>query len=61
MELGPLLRSMRHHKGAFSLLVLEVAFGYVILVHALVASRYYMDCRDFEDQIAERHRALSAA
>ena len=24
LELGPILRSMRHHKGAFSLLVLEV-------------------------------------
>ncbi len=41
MELGPLLRSMRHHKGAFSLLVLEVGFGFVILVHALIYARYY--------------------
>jgi putative ABC transport system permease protein len=39
---------MRHHKGAFSLLVLEVAFGYVILVHALVSARFYfgMHVRD---------------
>jgi putative ABC transport system permease protein len=41
VQIGPILRSMRHHKGAFSLLVLEVAFGYVILVHALIAARYY--------------------
>jgi putative ABC transport system permease protein len=41
MELGPILRSMRHHKGAFSLLVLEVAFGFVILLHALIYARYY--------------------
>ena len=41
MQIGPILRSMRHHKGAFSLLVLEVAFGYVILVHAIIAARYY--------------------
>jgi putative ABC transport system permease protein len=41
VELGPILRSMRHHKGAFSLLVLEVAFGFVILVHALIYARYY--------------------
>jgi putative ABC transport system permease protein len=32
---------MRHHKGAFSLLVLEVGFGFVILVHAFVYARYY--------------------
>ncbi len=42
MELGPVLRSMRHHKGAFSLLVLEVAFGFVILVHTLISARYYL-------------------
>jgi putative ABC transport system permease protein len=32
---------MRHHKGAFSLLVLEVGFGFVILVHAFIYARYY--------------------
>ena len=32
---------MRHHKGAFSLLVLEVALGFVILMHALIIARYY--------------------
>jgi putative ABC transport system permease protein len=41
MQVGPILRSMRHHKGAFSLLVLEVAFGFVILVHTVIAARYY--------------------
>ena len=41
MQLGPILRSMRHHKGAFSLLVLEVAFGFVILSHTLIAARNY--------------------
>jgi putative ABC transport system permease protein len=42
LEIGPILRSLRHHKGAFSLLVLEVAFGFVILVHTLIAARYYL-------------------
>jgi putative ABC transport system permease protein len=42
MALGPILRSMRHHKGPFSLLVLEVAFGFVILVHALIGARFYL-------------------
>jgi putative ABC transport system permease protein len=32
---------MRHHKGASSLLVLEIAFGFVIMVHAIIAARYY--------------------
>jgi putative ABC transport system permease protein len=41
LEIGPLLRSMRHHKGAFSLLVLEVALGFVMLTHTLVSARYY--------------------
>jgi putative ABC transport system permease protein len=54
MELGPLLRSMRHHKGAFSLLVLEVAFGYVILLHALIASRYYLRTHIGDTGIADR-------
>jgi putative ABC transport system permease protein len=40
-ELGPMLRSMRHHKGAFSLLVLEVALGFVMLTHTLILARYY--------------------
>lgn len=42
MHLGPMLRSMHHHKGAFSLLVLEVAFGFVLLSHTLVGARYYL-------------------
>ena len=41
LELGPILRSMRHHKGAFSLLVLEVALGFVMLTHTLIVARYY--------------------
>jgi putative ABC transport system permease protein len=41
LELGPILRSMRHHKGSFSLLVLEVALGFVMLTHTLIAMRYY--------------------
>jgi len=41
LELGPILRSMRHHKGAFSLLVLEVALGFVMLTHTLSSMRYY--------------------
>ena len=41
LELGPILRSMRHHKGAFSLLVLEVALGFVMLTHTLIMARYY--------------------
>jgi putative ABC transport system permease protein len=41
LELGPILRSMRHHKGAFSLLVLEVALGFVMLTHTMIAVRYY--------------------
>jgi putative ABC transport system permease protein len=41
LELGPMLRSMRHHKGAFSLLVLEVALGFVMLTHTLIMARYY--------------------
>ena len=36
LELGPILRSMRHHKGTFSLLVLEVALGFVMLTHTLI-------------------------
>ena len=40
-QVGPILRSMRHHKGAFSLLVLEVALGFVMLTHTLIAARYY--------------------
>ena len=32
---------MRHHKGAFSLLVLEVALGFVMLTHTLIMARYY--------------------
>ena len=32
LELGPILRSLRHHKGAFSLLVLEVALGFVMFM-----------------------------
>jgi putative ABC transport system permease protein len=39
--IGPILRSLRHHKGTFALLVLEVAFGFVILVHSFIAARYY--------------------
>ena len=45
LELGPILRSLRHHRGAFSLLVLEVAFGFVILVHTLTTARYYVHLR----------------
>ena len=41
LELGPILRSMRHHKGTFSLLVLEVALGFVMLLHTLILARYY--------------------
>jgi putative ABC transport system permease protein len=41
MSIGPIFRSLRHHKGTFSLLVLEVAFGFVILVHSFIAARYY--------------------
>ncbi|HMF41966.1 MAG TPA: FtsX-like permease family protein [Polyangia bacterium] len=41
LEVGPILRAMRHHKGAFSLLVLEVALGFVMLTHTLVSIRYY--------------------
>jgi putative ABC transport system permease protein len=41
LEIGPILRSMRHHKGAFSLLVLEVALGFVMLTHTLISVRYY--------------------
>jgi putative ABC transport system permease protein len=41
LEIGPILRAMRHHKGAFSLLVLEVALGFVMLTHTLVSVRYY--------------------
>lgn len=41
LEVGPILRSMRHHKGAFSLLVLEVALGFVMLTHTMIAVRYY--------------------
>jgi putative ABC transport system permease protein len=59
MELGPVLRSMRHHKGAFSLLVLEVAFGYVILVHALVASRYYMRTHLRDPGLADRELVIA--
>jgi putative ABC transport system permease protein len=50
---------MRHHKGAFSLLVLEVAFGYVILVHALVASRYYMRTHLRETGLADRELVIA--
>jgi len=45
LELGPILRSMRHHKGAFSLLVLEVALGFVMLTHTMIAVRYYFRLR----------------
>ncbi|HXU06806.1 MAG TPA: FtsX-like permease family protein [Polyangia bacterium] len=41
LELGPILRSLRHHKGAFSLLVLEVALGFVMLTHTMIAIRNY--------------------
>ena len=41
LELGPILRSLRHHKGTFSLLVLEVALGFVMLTHTLIIARYY--------------------
>jgi putative ABC transport system permease protein len=41
LELGPILRSLRHHKGTFSLLVLEVALGFVMLLHTLLIARYY--------------------
>jgi putative ABC transport system permease protein len=41
LEVGPILRSMRHHKGAFSLLVLEVALGFIMLTHTMIAVRYY--------------------
>jgi len=50
---------MRHHKGAFSLLVLEVAFGYVILVHALVASRYYMRTHLHDTGLADRELVIA--
>ena len=40
-DIAPILRSMRHHKGAFSLLVLEVALGFVMMTHTLVSMRYY--------------------
>ena len=43
LELGPILRSLRHHKGTFSLLVLEVALGFVMLLHTLLIARYYFD------------------
>jgi len=41
LDIAPILRSMRHHKGAFSLLVLEVALGFVMMTHTLVSMRYY--------------------
>jgi putative ABC transport system permease protein len=41
LEAGPILRSLRHHKGTFSLLVLEVALGFVMLLHTLIMARYY--------------------
>ena len=41
LEVGPILRSLRHHKGTFSLLVLEVALGFVMLTHTLIMARYY--------------------
>jgi putative ABC transport system permease protein len=41
LEAGPILRSLRHHKGTFSLLVLEVALGFVMLTHTLIMARYY--------------------
>jgi len=41
LEIGPILRSMRHHKGTFSLLVLEVALGFVMLTHTMIAVRNY--------------------
>jgi putative ABC transport system permease protein len=41
LEVGPILRSLRHHKGTFSLLVLEVALGFVMLTHTLILARYY--------------------
>jgi putative ABC transport system permease protein len=59
LELGPILRSLRHHKGAFSLLVLEVAFGFVILVHTLIAARYYYGLH--EEQTGLPHDELVVA
>lgn len=44
---------MRHHKGAFSLLVLEVAFGFVILVHTLVTARFYLRMHVAETGLAD--------
>ncbi len=41
LDLAPILRAMRHHKGTFSLLVLEVALGFVMLTHTLIIARYY--------------------
>ena len=41
LDLAPILRAMRHHKGTFSLLVLEVALGFVMLTHTLILARYY--------------------
>jgi len=61
LQLGPILRSMRHHKGAFSLLVLEVALGFVMLTHTMIAVRYYYRLHaqpvDMpEDQLVVAHR-----
>jgi putative ABC transport system permease protein len=61
LELGPILRSMRHHKGAFSLLVLEVALGFVMLTHTLIMARYYHRLHDVhtglpEDQLVVARR-----
>jgi len=52
---------MRHHKGAFSLLVLEVALGFVMLTHTMIAVRYYYRLHaqpvDMpEDQLVVAHR-----
>jgi len=61
LDLGPILRSLRHHKGAFSLLVLEVALGFVMLTHTLIMARYYYRLHNqptglLEDQLVVARR-----
>ena len=60
MDIGPIIKSMRHHKGAFSLLVLEVAFGFVILVHTVVGARFYSP-DDAEAALRERLEEIRRA
>ena len=53
LEVGPILRSLRHHKGTFSLLVLEVALGFVMLTHTLILARYYFRLHVFATGMPE--------